>query len=317
MQIRAMLKIGSGDLEGAWNDLLAMHRLGRLVAQGPTLIDYLTGIAIDGIACHSDQILAQHDKMTGKLAQRIQKQLGALPPVSDVVECLNFGERLSYLDLAQYVARNPQEAVSALKIIMGEYGDATKWMEKNAATLDKFAKEVPVDWNEVMRRGNVWFDRIVAAAREPDYEKREQSLKTLFAEFDETHKVLSDLSALAKSLPADEKERKRLAAKHVADGMAALLTPAVNVCKNAETRSRSWNKAARLAFALAGYRHQHGSFPTRLDQLTPNFIDKIPTDPLGNDIVFASDAKGYSLTIRDPAKIYDVTVSTPDRRKEP
>jgi hypothetical protein len=139
----------------------------------------------------------------------------------------------------------------------------------------------------------------------------------LFAEFDETHKVLSDLSALAKSLPSDEKERKRLAAKHVADGMAALLTPAVNVCTNAETRSKSRHEAARLAFALAAYHHQHGSYPTKLDQLTPNFIDKIPTDPLGNDIVFASDAKGYSLTIRDPATIYDVTVSTPDRRKKP
>ena len=316
LQIRAMLKIGSGDLEGAWNDLLAMHRLGRLVARGPTLIDSLIGIAIDNIACHSDQILAQHGKMTGKLALRIQEQLATLPPVSDIVECLNYGERLSYLDLAQYLAHNPQESVSALKTVIGEYYEAAEWMEENATTLDKLAKEVPVDWSEVMRRGNVWFDRIVAKAREPDYEKREQSLKTLFAEFDETHKVLSDLSALAKSLPADKKERKTLAAKYVADGMAALLTPAVNACTNAETRSRSWNKAARLAFAVAAYHHQHGSYPTKLDQLTPNFIDKIPTDPLGNDIVFAPDAKGYSLTIRDPAKIYDVTIATPDRRKE-
>lgn len=316
LQTRAMLKIGSGDLEGVWNDLLAMHRLGRLIAQGPTLIDALVGIAIDNMACTSDQILAQHEKMTGKLAQRIQQQLAALPPVGDIVECLNFGERLVYLDLAQYVARSPQEAVSALKIMIGEYGDSAKWVEKNGALLKKLAKEVPVDWNEVMRRGNIWFDRIVAAAHEPDYKQREKSLKKLFAEFEETHKLLSDLSALAKSLPANEKGRKRLAAKHVANSMAALLTPAVNACTNAATRSRSWNKAARLAFALAAYRHQHGGYPTKLDQLTPNFIDKIPTDPLGNDILFASDAKGYSLTIRDPAKIYDVTISTPDRRKE-
>ena len=43
-----------------------------------------------------------------------------------------------------------------------------------------------------------------------------------------------------------------------------------------------------------------------------NFIGARSPD----EIVFTSDAKGYSLTIRDPAKIYDVTIATPDRRKE-
>lgn len=98
--------------------------------------------------------------------------------------------------------------------------------------------------------------------------------------------------------------------------MTALLTPVVSACTNAETRSQSRTNATLLAFARVAYREQNGSYPANLDGLTPDFVDKIPTDPLCNEILFTSDAKGYSLTIQDPVKIYDVAVTTPDRRKQ-
>ena len=43
---RAMLRLNEGDREGAWEDILACHRLGRLTSRGATLIESLVGIAI-------------------------------------------------------------------------------------------------------------------------------------------------------------------------------------------------------------------------------------------------------------------------------
>ena len=57
LSMRANLKIGEGDLDGAWEDLKAMHRLARLLSEGPTLIDMLIGIAVDSIACQGTDSL--------------------------------------------------------------------------------------------------------------------------------------------------------------------------------------------------------------------------------------------------------------------
>jgi hypothetical protein len=50
LPVRAMWHLGEGRLNEAWKDLLAVHRIGRLTAQGQTLVEQLVGIAIDGLA---------------------------------------------------------------------------------------------------------------------------------------------------------------------------------------------------------------------------------------------------------------------------
>src|SRR5262249_30495273 len=50
---RALLRVGEGALDDAWQDLLACHRLGRLVARGGTIIEALVGHAIDAVACRA------------------------------------------------------------------------------------------------------------------------------------------------------------------------------------------------------------------------------------------------------------------------
>src|SRR5207247_1529236 len=47
---RAMLRISEGKFDDVWKDLLACHRLGRLVGRGGTLIEALVGISIDAVA---------------------------------------------------------------------------------------------------------------------------------------------------------------------------------------------------------------------------------------------------------------------------
>jgi hypothetical protein len=44
---RAMRRIDEGRSEEAWQDLLACHRLGRLLARGATVIEFQVGVALD------------------------------------------------------------------------------------------------------------------------------------------------------------------------------------------------------------------------------------------------------------------------------
>src|SRR5262249_1923079 len=60
---RAMLQVAQGRPEDAWQDLLACHRLGRLVGRGPTLIEGLVGIAIDTVAGKADLALLDGAKL--------------------------------------------------------------------------------------------------------------------------------------------------------------------------------------------------------------------------------------------------------------
>src|ERR1051326_5404127 len=46
---RAMLRVADGKFDDAWQDLLACHRLGRLLGRGSTLIEGLVGLAINNI----------------------------------------------------------------------------------------------------------------------------------------------------------------------------------------------------------------------------------------------------------------------------
>ena len=53
-----MLRLQEGKAEEAWRDLLACHRLARLLSQGPMLIDNLLALTIDWTAFVGDEFLA-------------------------------------------------------------------------------------------------------------------------------------------------------------------------------------------------------------------------------------------------------------------
>jgi hypothetical protein len=50
LSARAMLRVAEGNHDQAWQDLLACHRLARLVSRGGTLMEGLVGIALEMIA---------------------------------------------------------------------------------------------------------------------------------------------------------------------------------------------------------------------------------------------------------------------------
>src|SRR4030095_5141153 len=86
-------------------------------------------------------------------ARQIQRDLESLPKFSSMAESLDSMERLSYLDA---VTQFSQENVGDTLSIMGVGDEAN------------FINSVSVDWNVVLRKGNEFYDRYVAAIRLSD-----------------------------------------------------------------------------------------------------------------------------------------------------
>ena len=160
LSVRAMLQLGEGRPELAWQDLLAIHRWARLVGQGPTIIEQLVAIAIDGIACQGTTTLLGSDQMTPALARQIQQDLLALPPTSDMADCFDQGERLYFLDAV--IAASKEGAGSLLN-------DSFNWDDGERNKTFQPFDLLSANWNTTLAEGNRLFDRLVAACRLPNH----------------------------------------------------------------------------------------------------------------------------------------------------
>src|SRR5207248_1963477 len=95
---RAMLRVGEGRHDEAWQDLLACHRLGRLVARGGTLIEELVGIALDSIASRADLAYLERANLSARQLKDRLRDLRRLPAMPTVADKVDLGERFMFLD---------------------------------------------------------------------------------------------------------------------------------------------------------------------------------------------------------------------------
>jgi hypothetical protein len=135
---RAMLRMGEGQFDEAWQDLLACHRLGRLVACGATFIEALFGIAIESVASNAGLAYLERAGLTVQQAQNRLKDLQGLPPLPLIADKVDLGERLEYLDMLQYLRRNG--GISMLEF--------RRTLKPDPKELEALAK---IDWEPVLR----------------------------------------------------------------------------------------------------------------------------------------------------------------------
>ena len=279
LQARAMWELAEGSQVDAWRDLLAMHRLGRLVGQGPTLIEYLVGVAIETMAMSGELRFLSETKPSAKMLALYRKQLDRLPARASVADKLDFAERSMFLDCAHRMARGQMN----LKEIDGNDGDA--FLQKLAEGL--IAQSV--DWDVILKSANKWYDRLVEVSRKPDYVERSREMK----------KFEKDVKTLV------EKRRGPFAAlallggpqavtQMTSDTLISLLLPAVNQAVGVEGRITQKFRNLEVAFALAAWRGEHESFPDSLDVLAPKYIAEEPKDLFnGQPLKYERMADGY------------------------
>lgn len=274
---RAMLRAGSGQLEQAWSDIHAAHRLSRhLAAASVTLVEGLVSLAIADMAFTAEVQLAQLP-LTRPLLNKVQEQRAALGPLPSVERIIDQGERFMMLDVIQSLALQK----SQIEELTGVRDPVVQTLLSKA-----------IDWNEPMRMANQQYDRLVAMVRLPTHAQRVEAQR----QWEEDMKKLARPSKLQIAAALLGGDTDKVLGRELGKILVSLLLPATHQAHVAELRLATRSDLVDLAYALASYRLERGEYPQRLEQLAPVHLKTLPSDRFtGEPFVYRREAEGYWL----------------------
>ena len=288
LQARALLRARTGEVDAAWEDLEACHRMGRHVAQGETLVELLVGYAIDATAFATERTIANHIPQTAQQSREYQARIDRLPPFPSAVDRVDGAERMMFLDTVGLLSRDGAHMV---RHFMGIHSES----ESMAEGLFTFAADNFVDWNQVLRTGNEWYDRLVEAGRKPTFIERDVAAKELVTEL-ELYIAQARKPGQAFKAIFTGRSISSTATYHVTGVLISMFMPAVSGMFVAEERAHLQPSLSKLAVALAAYKTEHGKYPETLDKLEPEFIGSVPLDNFsGNALIYKPNSDGYVL----------------------
>jgi len=289
---RAMMRLSDGDVEKAFQDLIACHALGRLWSHAPRLTEAFQAIDVGNEAATGVIALANRGHFSRESVRRYQEVLNSLPPMVPLADTLGFGERCVYLDIiceseraGPGALRQPfvrEESKEAYKRVLALVGDPS------------------VDWNEALKDFNCWYDRLVSASRQPTRAERLAADAALGNPF---------------KLPAPQAEEN---AEHVGGGRStatrgvvigrdlgrALVAFELFTARglfDIQDASTTRMRLMHIVVALAAYRIDHGTYPNNLDSLVPRYLTTVPMDPFSDSqFSYQRNGKGYRLSSVGP-----------------
>jgi hypothetical protein len=300
LMTRAMLRLGEGRHADAWSDLYAIHRWARLVGQGPTLVEQLVAIAIDGIACSGDGALLSADDLSPEVAKQIQNDLRTLRSPSNLAECYNEGERIYFLDS---VVSSSREGIGRF------YADNFRW-SLCAGEVDmpewqiQVLNRVSADWNLGLVEGNRLFDRATAAARLPGYKDRQREFDNLTP--GSHHSVFEPYIPWGWSDWAIGAVSVRRRNEMLTSAIIESISSTFQSVSEAEDRGNTMLALTQFAAALAVYRAERGEYPVQLEQLVPEILSELPVDLYHEKpFIYQRDGEVYLLYSTGPNGVDD------------
>jgi hypothetical protein len=291
--VRAMLHLGEKRWNDAWSDLLACHRLGRVIGSSPTLRDNSEAIGIDGIASRGELVFIDCADIDAKQFLKCMADLRALPPLPNIANSIEHRERFNLLDVATKVMKDGFPHLFQLYLLYDEdgYGPLDKEVIAQKAGPEIQGLLNDVDWNQIFRQCNRSVDEFVAVLREKDRIKREKLLQRL----DEKQKANEDTTKAGDLLPLLKTMKSEEKTKFLLRSFIARLKR-VHGIQLAADRSEQIQRNLQIAFALAAYRRAEGKYPKTLDQLAPKYLTQIPNDYFTDKpISYEPTKKGYLL----------------------
>jgi len=283
LSLRVMFHCGGKRYDAAWADVLTMHRLGRLVSKGGSLIELLVGIAIDATARGQALRFLEVAKPDAKQALSYRDDLLKLPPLATLADKIDLFERFMFLDGAQFIRRDGFRSMAGL--LDRDLPDVPE--EVVNATLAR------LDWDRVLKTGNGWHDKMVAGLRKPTRADRQTALAALEADLKKAKAAAAFDGIVRDSGDAD---KRAAASDRAGDLLTGLLLPTVAKVSEAADRQEVQFRTELLAFALAAHYADHKKYPAKLADLVPKYAATIPCDTYsGKELLYKPNATGYEL----------------------
>jgi len=253
---RSMLRLGEGDIPGAWHDLDSLLRYGDKIADTPgALVCRTVAMALLTRAAHAIKIVILEGHPDDTLLAEMQRSLRSAVDWAPLASSVDTFDRLLVLDAVTVLLANPSGTLSP-----------APWRKAVYAILK-------ADQNVVLRAANQLFDAMVAAAGQPTRETRRQAWQAIK---DEIHdRMNATLQGRAWFQPYYEPMSEALSKRTVSP-----LIPNVEIISDAGDRARAALVLAESAAAIERYRLATDKAPESLAALVPTFLPAIPVDPL-------------------------------------
>ena len=244
LTIRAMLELHRHDFAACESDLLAAHRLAKLITKPPSLINNLVGYSMEALVCEADEAVANVGWVTPVEYSRYIHKLRQLPRFRRLASVLNTAARFRDLDFLQ---RMPYLASGAPRLWSWQQMPAAKWSTHDVVLADHLV--------------NRYFNRQVAVFELCSGLKRLRAARKL-------HKWWTHLL-----VPANRAIPPKVSS------MLILLSTFNGSLVSLRTSTVSANELADMSLLLAEYRAKHGHYPKSLSVLVPHYIKVLPRDP--------------------------------------
>jgi hypothetical protein len=254
---RIRLAEADGNLQHAADIFRDNAPLGLILTRQATLIEHLVGYAICEVLLIEAQFLAASPSLTTEAHASLQAGIAELHNLGDPTIAIE-GERLGFLDVHNHThTRSGRFIPSAYDELIGDLGmdnaSVHRIDNRFLAKLADIRAYFMISKNRSLRVGDQYYNSIATAIRETDPARR------------------ADL--LARS----DHEVATLGARH---GLARLTLPALSRFAQQWLTTQRSIRLTHTMIAMAEYRLDRAHWPTSLDQLVPDYLDAIPTDPL-------------------------------------
>jgi len=281
LKCRAMLRIGSGDLDGAVEDSLALHRLARLVAQAPSLLHQLLGTVLEKFALDVDLAIAGADGLTGARARRLLADLRAMSPLPGLRGAIDTGERFLALDMAMSLLGGVTEEILSRE---------TKGL----------GSEMPLDAGVLLRTVNSPYSAWAKALKSRDYLTRCRAMAAtpnIVKEIEATYaRYKKDPAAAARLRTSGSKAARRERDRVFGRIMQGATIPIIGRCDEKMALAEAYRRLTLTALALAACRAENGRYPADLSALVPAYLPEVPADVFRREpLVYRLEKNGYLL----------------------
>ena len=195
-------------------------------------------------------------------------------------------ERFLFLDGIALVAR---EGISAADKLTEDQEDPKSG---GNSFLNGLAGAV-INWDHVLRTGNTWYDEIVAGYSKPSRSERKKAMSKVKEDIE---KQANAASGWASTIMKALSDPKQLYTAEFAKIFVTKVLPTLQRVANAADRGSMQFELDKLAFALAAYRADHGSYPAKLADLKPKYVAEVPRDIFNEgELIYRPEGTGYLL----------------------
>jgi hypothetical protein len=293
---RAMLRVACNDSQSAASDLLAAHQLAAHLAEKPQLVNFLAAKQIECMARDGGIQLCALSPLPRHEIAEFRSRWKRFATIPTVARAFDIGSRLEHLDAICYIAREGWDVLRDVAAFItdlsgdqpSEPSKKVEWPRIISDTLT-----VLVRWDEPLKNGNEWHDRLVQIMRIEDSSARDAAIDN----FDEDLRRVSNGSKQPPTKAGFYFYPRTIPTRLTSRVLLGLLIPPAPALMNSAGHALETNRSMfNLSMSLCEYRAGQKMFPETLGKLAPEYIGRIPVDDFGRrEFVYRKTDTGFLL----------------------